>query len=244
MVKPDFVTARERALAPVRKENATEAIARRIGEAIGSGVLAPGERLPSEADLAVMLEVAPMTLRTATAALRDAGLLEIRRGRGGGTFVAVDAHRLSVDGIPSLRRESFAELTVWRRAVSGEVAAQAARLASANDRGRIRNAARDVDAAADERTGFRLADSRFHLTLAEVGANDRLLAAEMAIQAELSESLVHVPSPGLSSHISAAGHDPIVAAIEAGDMVAARQAMEDHVSATYDWIAGYTLGFE
>ena len=60
----------------------------RIGEAIGSGVLEPGERLPSEGELAARLAVAPMTLRQALAILRDAGFVETRRGRGGGSFVA------------------------------------------------------------------------------------------------------------------------------------------------------------
>ena len=80
--------ARQAVFAPLQVEGAVERIVRRIGEAVGSGVLAEGERLPSEAELAAMLEVAPMTLRQALAVLRDAGVLETRRGRGGGSFVA------------------------------------------------------------------------------------------------------------------------------------------------------------
>ncbi|MFM7144995.1 MAG: GntR family transcriptional regulator, partial [Actinomycetales bacterium] len=57
--------AREVLLGPIEARGATEQIVRRLGEAIGSGVLAPGERLPPEADLARMLDVAPMTLRQA-----------------------------------------------------------------------------------------------------------------------------------------------------------------------------------
>ena len=41
------VTARHSVFAPLQVEGAVEAIVRRIGEAIGSGVLEPGERLPS-----------------------------------------------------------------------------------------------------------------------------------------------------------------------------------------------------
>ena len=44
---------------PLQAEGAVEQIVRRLGEAIGAGVLAPGERLPSEVELAAQLGVAP-----------------------------------------------------------------------------------------------------------------------------------------------------------------------------------------
>ena len=77
----------EVALGPARPEGAVEQIVRRIGEAIGAGILEPGTQLPPEAELATRLEVAPMTLRQALAVLRSAGFIETRRGRGGGSFV-------------------------------------------------------------------------------------------------------------------------------------------------------------
>ena len=67
-------TARDVALAPLQAEGAVEQIVRRLGEAIGAGVLAPGERLPSELELAAQLGVAPMTLRQALQILRYGGL--------------------------------------------------------------------------------------------------------------------------------------------------------------------------
>src|SRR5438270_13385456 len=93
--------ARAAVFAPLRVEGAVEAIVRRLGEAIGSGLLAPGERLPRETDLAAMLDVAPMTLRTALAVLRDAGYVETRRGNGGGTFVLADARPAAGARVPT-----------------------------------------------------------------------------------------------------------------------------------------------
>src|SRR5437660_642436 len=116
---------RARVFAPLRAPNASELIVRRLGEAIGSGVLAPGEQLPPELELASMLAVAPMTLRQAIAILREAGLVETRRGKHGGSFVAANV----VDALASRRRRadvaSWRELCDWRRAVSGEAAALA-----------------------------------------------------------------------------------------------------------------------
>ena len=191
-----------------------------------------------------MLGVSPMTLRNAIVALREAGFVETRRGRTGGTFVVADPRRALQPALRDRNAGELWELTVWRRAVSGEIAAQAAERATESERDEIAATARAVDAAAARFADFRLADSRFHIALAEVAANGRLIAAEAAIQAELGSLLVIVPAPVVATRLSAAGHDPIVAAIAARDQHGARAAMERHVESTYDWIAGYRLGLD
>ena len=50
-------------------------------------MLRGGEQLPPERELAETFGVARVTLREAIKALRQTGLLESRRGHGGGTFV-------------------------------------------------------------------------------------------------------------------------------------------------------------
>ena len=87
------LSARTLVFAPLAPEGAVERIVRRLGEAIGSGVLSPGERLPPEPRLAAQFGVAPMTLRQALGVLRQAGFVETRRGRNGGSFVCADPPR-------------------------------------------------------------------------------------------------------------------------------------------------------
>src|SRR5688572_29476008 len=70
---------------PVRGGNAFEITVARLVQAIKLGLVAVGERLPAERDLAERLRVSRVTLREAIAALREAGYLESRRGRAGGT---------------------------------------------------------------------------------------------------------------------------------------------------------------
>ena len=67
--------------------NAFEITVARLAQAIKLGLVAVGERLPAERELADQLQVSRVTLREAIRALREAGLLESRRGRTGGTFV-------------------------------------------------------------------------------------------------------------------------------------------------------------
>ncbi len=61
-------------------------IAALIRKRIHSGLLSPGERLPSHAALAKKYEVAIVTIRQAIEVLESEGLL--RRQQGSGTFVA------------------------------------------------------------------------------------------------------------------------------------------------------------
>ena len=205
---------------------------RRLGEAIGSGVLQPGERLPPEVALAERLDVAPMTLRQALAILRDAGYVETRRGRGAGTFVVADITKPLGNARRVPTHAELRDLVDWRRALAGESAYLAAARADAES------------SALGSFADYRLADSGFHLTVAETTGSPRLVAAETAIQAEFGEILGSLPGSGSTEAVRAStlGHTPILVAILAGDAVGARDAMVVHVEATYDWIVGLHLG--
>src|SRR5918997_5577668 len=108
----------------------SEAVVRRVGSAIALGLLADGEQLPTETHLATMLNVSTVTLREALAELRKLGLVETRRGRGGGSFV-----RSQEDVLAELADARLAELGTTDLRELGDVhsaaAAAAARLPAA-----------------------------------------------------------------------------------------------------------------
>ena len=74
-------------LGPVRAGNAFEETVERLLTVIKLGVVAPGDRFPAERELAGLLGISRITLREAIRALQQAGYVESRRGRFGGTFV-------------------------------------------------------------------------------------------------------------------------------------------------------------
>ena len=100
---------------PVQTATTFEETVERLGTAIRLGLLAPGERLPPERDLADQLGIARSTLRQALTALTESGHLIALRGRGGGTFVSAapplaEASRADLEG--GHWREAFQSGTV------------------------------------------------------------------------------------------------------------------------------------
>ncbi len=63
------------AFRPLRKGNAFEECVERVLSALKLGLVPPGERLPSERDLATRLGVSRVTLREALRSLAEAGWL-------------------------------------------------------------------------------------------------------------------------------------------------------------------------
>ena len=70
----------------VTPEKLSSAVTRQVEKLILRGILRPGERLPSERELADRLGVSRPSLREAVAELQDKGLLTSRAGAG--IFVA------------------------------------------------------------------------------------------------------------------------------------------------------------
>ena len=78
----------EAVLRPARGYHAFESCVEQLATSIRLGVYQRGTMLPPERELAERLRVSRSTLREAMAALREAGLVETHRGRGGGTVVS------------------------------------------------------------------------------------------------------------------------------------------------------------
>lgn len=72
---------------PISEKKVTDNIALQIEGAILNNEFKPGEKLPSERDLQNLFRTGRGVIREALRELKQKGLLETRRGGGGGTFV-------------------------------------------------------------------------------------------------------------------------------------------------------------
>ncbi|SDY52777.1 transcriptional regulator, GntR family [Micromonospora pattaloongensis] len=226
---------------PVRGGNAFEITVARLVQAIKLGLVEVGERLPAERELAERLQVSRVTLREAIGALREAGYLRSRRGRGGGTFVisAVAAGRVAADA-GELARQMGAELhdaLDFRRVLEpGAAGLAASRPLAAGDRQRLvacLAASRDRDPATR-----RVADSRMHLAIAAASGSPSLAAAVADVQLTLDQLLGAIPVIARNLDHSDAQHTRVVDAILAGDAASARAVMEEHCDGTAELLRG------
>lgn len=235
----------EAVLRPVRGHHAFESCVEQLGTAIRLGVYPRGSTLPPERELAERLTVSRATLREAMAALREAGLVETTRGRGGGTVVTLRPRTPSgraAARVSDERRGAWLDALVFRRIVEPGAAGLAAQLAADGGlttllRQQLEQAHDEV-AAATRPAEHRQADSRFHLTLASVTGSPHLVESVTAVQAELNEMLLAIPVLDANIAHSHRQHAAVVRAVLAGRPDRARKAMEQHCDDTAALLRG------
>jgi DNA-binding FadR family transcriptional regulator len=71
----------------VRVGRVSEEVVKQVQEAIFSGQLGPGDRLPPERELAEQFGLSSMSVRDALQTLESSGLVEIKVGSTGGAFI-------------------------------------------------------------------------------------------------------------------------------------------------------------
>jgi GntR family transcriptional regulator len=76
-----------------------------LEQLIASRALAPGDKLPSEVEIATALGVSRMTLRQALSAIEAKGLIDRRRGRFGGNFVAAPRFEFDHASLPGFTEQ-------------------------------------------------------------------------------------------------------------------------------------------
>lgn len=224
------VGARSAVFGPLDQTGRTEAVTRRLTDAITLGLLADQEQLPSESELAGNFGVSTVTVREALAALRQQGLVETRRGRGGGSFVRTPAGPTHGPLRERLREMTLAELRDagdHYTAIAGSAAKLAAERASQEDLQRIRSAAGERDAPA---AGAYRTERAFHLEVAAAAQSPRLTQQEVRLQGEVG-TMLWLPASE-ESHLTelADTHADIATAIDDADGDRAQSLTESHIA--------------
>jgi DNA-binding FadR family transcriptional regulator len=216
------------AIAPIRLRQRYEQVADRIAADITAGRLAPGERLPSERDLARRLEVGRASVREAIAALQVAGMVETRAGSG--SFVAAGAaerRREEHDSSPS-------DLLEARELLEPAVARLAAQRGRPDQEAEALLTAMERAAADGDRAGWNDCDRRFHRRIAALTGNAVVLDLADRIAAVMDEPLWQrlrdesVAVPGRTT-LHLAEHRMIYEAIAEGDADAAELYATQHI---------------
>lgn len=88
--------------AVISPARAVDEISAQVRSMVADGRLKPGDRLPSERELAPRLQVSRNTLREALRTLEHAGLIEMRKGASGGAFVRTGSGGVIITGLSDL----------------------------------------------------------------------------------------------------------------------------------------------
>lgn len=175
-------------LSPVRIPSAVEEVTDRLITAIALGEILPGSGLPPEREMAALLQVARTTIREAIGRLSAIGLVEIRRGRAGGTFVLTSWTEASAQAVRRTLLPRWGELEQLFdlcALVEATVARASAERRSEADVTAIRAALAGF-AAARSKAEEQAADQVFHRAITHSTGNPQLAALNRELITRIS----------------------------------------------------------
>lgn len=222
--------SRSAIFAPLGDPGRATRVEQRLADAIRSGLLADGERLPSEQELASMLGVATVTAREALVALRTQGLVTTVRGRGGGSFVTRPKHADDTSLSDRLARMTRVELrdrgTLYRVILTGS-AELAAHFADDQDAESLRDLL--VPEGETDAAVWRHAGSELYLSVAALTQSARMTREVVRHEADFGV-LLRLPlgDPEFRAD-TRKHHEALVDAISVRQADAARRAVHEQV---------------
>ncbi|EPX81680.1 FadR/GntR family transcriptional regulator [Litoreibacter arenae] len=225
----------------IEAEKLSSAVVRQIELLILRGILKPGERLPSERELAEKMGVSRPSLREAVADLQDRGLLATKAGAG--IYVAEVVGAAFSDALVQLfsdHDEAVFDYISFRRDLEGLAAARAARLGSDTDLELVDTIFRKMELAHTKRNPAEEAqlDAEFHLAIIEASHNVIMLHMMRAMFQMLREGVFYNRQMMFKQRTTRdtllEQHRAINAALLARDEDGARAAVEAHLTYVED----------
>jgi GntR family transcriptional repressor for pyruvate dehydrogenase complex len=221
----------------VAPEKLSQSVVRQIEELILRGILRPGERLPSERDLADKLGVSRPSLREAISELAEAGLLASKAGSG--VFVAEvlgSAFSPALVRLFATHEEAVFDYIAFRRDMEGLAAERAAKLGSETDLRVIDTIFRKMEAAHLKRdpTDEAQLDAAFHMSIIDASHNVVMLHMLRSMFDLLRDGVFYNRQVMFRNRVTREQlldqHRAMNDAVQARDPVAARAAVEAHLT--------------
>jgi GntR family transcriptional repressor for pyruvate dehydrogenase complex len=204
----------------------SELIIEKMKELILDRKLGPGDRLPSERELALEFGVSRASIREAIKALTALGLLETRTGDG--TYVRPNLGESVLEPLSwavLLAEGVGPDLAETREVIEPSIAGLAAERATASEKKQLLTTLNAMREAVGNPPAFAQADLEFHLALAKAAHNQILLEVMNGLQRLLfgliTSHVIEIEDQKrcLRKHVDV--HEAVVA----GDAAKAREAM-------------------
>jgi DNA-binding FadR family transcriptional regulator len=224
----------------VRAAATYELVVEEIRRAIYLGRFLPGDKLPSERDLANQMGVSRTTIREAIRKLEGERLISVRRGATGGIQVLTQTQmsKAQIEAYMETQRNVIDSVCEFRLANECAAASLAAERRTEQHLKRLAKALANMGALcmgeARERVSsialFWAADSEFHLTIGQASMNELLLKA-----VEDGRAAMFLPVGRVFTRLADSAndhHEELFEAIKSRSPERAAASMRDHIEAT------------
>lgn len=215
-----------------RNEQLPGRIASEITRQIGEGTLLPGQKLPTEHNLAQSFGVSRSVVREAIAQLRNEGLIETRQGVGAFVTEPDRRHALRIEPETLANRENFRSLFQLRMALEIEAAGLAAVHRNEHDMMQLNEALAEMSGSKKWTDTGIAADLAFHRALASATHNEYFPLVLGFIAERINQAINAARARAVLEQIveiTINEHTAIRDAIHARDPLRAREVMRNHI---------------
>ena len=222
-----------------RTEHLPARIALQFAQQVQSGVLKPGDKLPTELAMSKSFGVSRTVIREAIAHLRNEGMIETRQGVGAFVIHRPTRH-IRLDDGGRMDTHAFRDLFQLRIPLEIEAAGLAATLHRPEHLQQMDEALVRMTATGDGAIDGILADLDFHRTIAVATGNDYFVQFLGAISDRVMQTIVESRERIRLDEIVAIvnrEHTELRNAIASGDPIRARSAMRTHMANSADRVA-------
>ncbi len=214
---------------------AADAVTAALVDGLRAGVAPVGSALPRDTELASHFGVSRLVVRDALNRLRRAGVLEIRSGPGGGSFVrslSIPTGLLTSLDEPEARE--IRSLLEARRAIETATAPLAAVRATRQELDALEELAAALTELHDDPQSFIEIDVRFHLRIAAIAKNETLERFLGSVFRDLGAVRNRYPSAYGSMRSAEAFQLDTLEALRSGDPARAAESIDRHLHGLED----------
>ncbi len=218
---------------PISAPRAHEEVVDQIVYAIRSGLLAPGDRLPSIERVAELTDVSKPVVGEAVRVLRNHGVVESKRGVQGGVTVVSDEIPLELMRMaPGWRDAALTELVEARKPIELELALLAGERATDQELADMRTTIGRLEEAMKSGNGtdgrFISFDHQFHYQIGRAARSEMLAYYQHRILGEIAAVLSEYKLYHQDIELVVRTHTAFLDAIAARDTAAIRHAVDEH----------------
>ncbi len=223
-------TVTHKAFHAIRKTRVSKEIVDQVRDLISSGRLGPGDRLPSERELAQTFRVGRSTVREAIRSMESLGLIEVRPGEG--TFLAGPSVKYGHDPLTANLFKAWStqlKLFEIRAVLEPGLAGLAARRATSEQVSRMKETLKEQETKLRRGEGYVKEDTAFHLLIVEATGNEILFRIVDNLMGLLEETRHTSLQGGGRPGRSLKQHWAVLQALEDRNPGMAERRMREHI---------------